>query len=104
MRIMTLLHGVMRARLCVKKIAIAGQWPQMINFSHGRVMKYKIGTKFKTRHRHPRLCKVVDILRTYNEAQELVRVRYVAVHLFGGQVVTDNDVVECTITMGLQND
>ncbi len=63
--------------------------------------KYPIGTKFKTRQKNPRLCEVIDILRTYNQANELVSIRYVAVHTFMGQKVTDRDVVETTIAMGL---
>jgi hypothetical protein len=31
-----------------------------------REAKYAIGTKFKTRHKIPRYCEVVDILKTYN--------------------------------------
>lgn len=66
-----------------------------------RQPKYPIGTQFKTRHKVPRHCEVVDILRTYNQANELISIRYVATHEFLGQTVTDSDVVETTITMGL---
>ena len=61
---------------------------------------YEIGAQFKTRGKHPRLCTVTDIFKTYNAAGELVRVRYQATHQFAGQTVTDNDVVEATIAMG----
>lgn len=61
----------------------------------------KIGTKFKTRGNAPKLCTVVDILKTYNAKGELVRTRYVATHELLGQIVTDRDVVETTIRMGL---
>lgn len=64
-------------------------------------MEYAIGTKFKTRHKQPKICTVTDILKTYNSKGELVKVRYVATHEFLGQVVTDNEVVETTIKMGL---
>ena len=64
-------------------------------------MEYPIGTKYKTRGKAPRLCEVVDILKTYNLAGELVKTRYVAVHDFMGQKVTDYDVVKTTISMGL---
>jgi len=63
--------------------------------------RFPIGTKFKTRHNNPRQCEVVDILKTYNSQGELVAIRYVAKHDFLGQTVTDSDVVETTIAMGL---
>lgn len=63
-------------------------------------VKYKIGQKFKTRGKHPRVCTVIDIHRTYNARQQLIRVRYVATHEFLGQTVTDCDVPQTTIDMG----
>lgn len=60
----------------------------------------RIGQKFKTRGKHPRICTVVDIWRTYNNAGELVRTRFVATHEVMGQTVTDYDVVAPTIQMG----
>ena len=63
--------------------------------------KFPIGTQFKTRGKHPRLCVVMDIWRTYNAVGDLVRVRYVADHEFMGQVIRDCDVCETTIAMGL---
>lgn len=62
---------------------------------------YPIGTRFKTRGKHPRLCAVVDILTTYNAAGDLVRTRYVATHDFMGRTVTDYDVPATTIAMGI---
>lgn len=66
-----------------------------------KTLNYAKGTKFKTRHKQPRLCTVVDVLKTYNSAGELVKMRYVATHDFMCQTITDSDVVEATITMGL---
>jgi len=63
--------------------------------------KFPIGTKFKTRGKHPRLCVVTDIFKTYNSAGVLVRIRYQAVHQFGGQIVTDHDVLWPIIAIGL---
>jgi hypothetical protein len=60
-----------------------------------------IGTKFKTRGKHPKICTVTDILRTYNYAGDLVQTRYVATHEFCGQLVTDRDVCLTTIKIGL---
>lgn len=64
--------------------------------------RFNIGQRFKTRHRHPRECTVIDIWRTYDSAGELVKIRYVAVHECLGQVVTDHDVTETTIAMGIE--
>lgn len=62
---------------------------------------YAIGQKYRTRGKVPRVCTVVDIFKTYNSKGELVRVRYVATHDFMGQSVTDYDVPETAIAMGL---
>lgn len=62
---------------------------------------FPIGTQFKTRGKVSRLCTVVDILKTYNNAGELVSIRYVCSHVFLGQTVLDRDVVHTTIQMGL---
>lgn len=64
--------------------------------------KFSIGTKFKTRGKTPRLCTVIDVLRTFNSANELVSIRYVATHEFLGQIVSSKDVCETTIAMGLE--
>lgn len=64
------------------------------------MQRFAIGQQFKTRGKHPRLCTVIDILRTYNSKDALVKVRYVATHETMGQIVTDHDVNETTIAMG----
>lgn len=61
---------------------------------------YPIGTQFKTRGKHPRLCTVIDILKTYNSKGEHVQTRYVATHELMGQTLIDRDVVRTTIAMG----
>ncbi len=63
--------------------------------------KFQIGQKFTTRGKAPRTCTVTDILKTYNSKGELVQIRYVATHEFMGQTVTNYDVVETSIQMGL---
>lgn len=63
--------------------------------------KYLPGTTYKTRGRQPRLCTVIDVHITYSLAGDLVRVRYVSIHEFMGQTITNNDVVQTTIDMGL---
>lgn len=62
---------------------------------------YPIGTKYRTRHKQPKECTVVDIYKTYNVAGELISTRYVTVHEVLGQRVFDYDVVRTTIDMGL---
>lgn len=69
------------------------------NFTFFHTGDFPIGTRFKTRGKHPRLCTVVDILKTYNSAGELVEVRYLTTHECLGQIVTDR-VVRTTIAMG----
>jgi hypothetical protein len=63
-------------------------------------MQNLIGVVYKTRHKHPRICTVVDKLETYNSKGALVKTRYVSEHEFLGQTVTDNDVVPTTILRG----
>ena len=65
-------------------------------------MKYPIGTQYLTRGKHPRLCTVTDIWKTYDSKGDLVRKRYVSTHDVLGQTVTDRDVVEVTIARGVQ--
>jgi hypothetical protein len=60
-----------------------------------------IGTQFKTRGRHPRLCTVTDVLSTFNSKGELVKVLFVAEHAGPfGQKVVERDVCRTTILMG----
>jgi hypothetical protein len=61
--------------------------------------KFAIGTKYTPRGKDYQAT-VVDILKTYNSAGELVRIRYVSTHTFLGQTVTDQDVIETTIARG----
>lgn len=61
----------------------------------------EIGTQFKRVGRKcPKIETVVDVLRTYNSAGELVDVKYVAEHEFMGQTVKDYSVVATTIKRG----
>jgi hypothetical protein len=62
--------------------------------------RFPIGTKFKTRGKHPREMTVIDILRTYNSEGDLVKVRYVTTHEFCGQLVHDHDICDATIALG----
>jgi hypothetical protein len=61
--------------------------------------KFKVGDKFVTRGKVKKLCTITDILKTYNSKNELVEIRYVAVHYFMGQAITDCNVPEITILM-----
>lgn len=62
--------------------------------------RYEIGHQFTMRGKAPQVCTVVDVLRTYNSAGELVKLRYVATHQFMGQTLTDSDVCDTTIARG----
>ena len=50
---------------------------------------FEIGTKFKTRGKHPRLCTIVDIYTTTNSNNEIVKIEYLATHEFMGQNIRD---------------
>lgn len=63
-------------------------------------IKYKIGQKFKPRRKRQDTCTIIDILRTYNSVDQLVKIRYVTSHEFLGQLVFDYDVLQTTIDMG----
>jgi hypothetical protein len=60
--------------------------------------RFPVGTRFIRKNRH---CTVVDVHRTYNLAGYHIRTRYVATHEFMGQLVTEYDLAECSIQMGL---
>lgn len=64
-------------------------------------MDIKIGQEFKTSGKHPRVCTVTDIHKTYNNAGELVKTSYVAVHELAGQIVTERDIPATTILRGI---
>lgn len=63
--------------------------------------RFPIGTRFMSRGKVKRECRVIDILKTYNAANELVEVRYVAAHEFCGQQVVDRHVCGANIAIGL---
>ena len=65
--------------------------------------RYPIGTKYKSRGKHPRTCTVVDQLTTTNSKGEIVNIRYVSQHEFVGQIVTDSNVCDTTIARGIIN-
>lgn len=64
--------------------------------------RFQIGQKFLSHGKHPRLCTITDVLKTFNSAGLLVRVRYVATHEFIGlNVITDYDVCDATVARGI---
>lgn len=63
--------------------------------------RFKVGDTYRTRGKHPRLCTIRNILSTYNLQGELVCIRYVADHELNGQVITDYEVCETTVLMGV---
>jgi hypothetical protein len=60
----------------------------------------EIGTEYKDRK--GRLCRVVDIYKTFNHAGELVSTSYVVEHEFMGQMVTEKNVCKVTIQRAIQ--
>lgn len=64
-------------------------------------MNYKIGTKFLSGGKAKKINTVVDIHTTLNLAGEIVNVRYVATHVFCGQIVEERDICAVTIARGL---
>jgi len=67
-------------------------------------MEYPIGTKYLSPGKRTDICTVIDVHKTYNLAGELVKIRYVSIHDFCGQTVTNRDEVATTIARGLIND
>jgi len=49
----------------------------------------------------PSECTVIDVFKTYNNKNELVKTQYCATHVFLGQIVTDYSVPTATIARGL---
>lgn len=62
-------------------------------------VRFAIGTVYTNRRGQE--CTVVDVLKTFNSAGQLVKVRYVAEHQIMGQSVSDSDVNEATIARAL---
>ncbi len=66
-----------------------------------REPKFTVGTQYKTRGKHPHICTIIDIHKTYNIAGELVKLRYVSTHELLRQTIVDSDVCETTVAMGV---
>lgn len=62
---------------------------------------YPIGTKYKTRGKHPKICTVTDFLTVTNLKGEIVKTYYESTHEFCGQTVKNHEVSKTTIAMGL---
>jgi len=61
--------------------------------------RFNIGTQYLSAGKHPKLCTVKDILKTFNAAGDLVRIRYVATHDFAGQIIAE-EVCDTTVARG----
>lgn len=67
-------------------------------------VRFKIGDQFyHVKGKTKIVATIIDIYRTYNVDHNLVKVRYVATHPFGAQVLTDYDVVDTTIARNFIN-
>ena len=62
---------------------------------------FPIGTTYTPTGKGARLCTVRDYHRTYNNAGDLVRFRYVVTRELLGQTITDSDVIHTTIARAL---
>ena len=63
--------------------------------------RFPIGTQYKTRGKFPRFCTVTDQLTVTNSKGGIVKCYYHSTHDFCGQLVTDYDVNDTTIAMGV---
>lgn len=66
--------------------------------------RFKIGQVYTSRGKHPAQCTVSDIHTTTNAKGEHVKTRYVSIHVFCGQILTEYDIPEATIARGLSNE
>lgn len=66
--------------------------------------RFPIGTQYMSGGKHPKLCTVLNIWKTYNEAGNLVQIRYLTYHEFLGQRVINHDVIDTTIARGLTDE
>jgi hypothetical protein len=73
----------------------------LVAFDDSCRQPFPIGTQYKTRGKAPKLCTVTEIFKTFNSKGELVKITYESQHSFMGQMVTERDVIETTIAMGL---
>jgi hypothetical protein len=48
-------------------------------------IEIEIGTKYKARNKRKDLCTVIDVLKTYNSKNELVKTMFLCEHEFMGQ-------------------
>ncbi len=62
---------------------------------------YPIGTQYLVGGKNKQLCTITDILKTYNNAGELVKTRYVSTHTFMGQEVKRHDDTDVTVARGI---
>lgn len=64
--------------------------------------RFTIGTVFtRKRTNSAQEYTIVDILRTYNSKDELVKIRYVGECKFLGQTITDSDITDTEIARSL---
>lgn len=73
----------------------------------GRVQRFPVGLTYESK-RFPKAkglttYKIVDVLRTFNSANDCIGIEYVVEHLFAGQLVTER-VADTTIARKLTNE
>lgn len=63
--------------------------------------RYEIGQQYIARGKRKDICTIVDIYKTYNSKNELVKIGYVTEHEFLGESIKEYDVPQATIARGL---
>lgn len=63
--------------------------------------RFPIGTQYLSRGKHPRLCTVSKQLTVTDETGEVIKRYYWATHEYMGQTVTDHDVIDTTVAIGI---
>lgn len=63
--------------------------------------RYEIGQQYIASGKRKDICTIVDIYKTYNSKNELVKIGYVTEHKFLGQTIKEYDVPQATIARGL---
>lgn len=67
----------------------------------GETNMYTIGTQYLNHGKHLKLCTIVDIYTTRNNAGAIVETRYVSIHEFCGQQVKDSTANDVTVARGI---
>lgn len=65
--------------------------------------RFAVGTQYLSRGKHPRLYTVSKQLTVTDETGEVIKRYYWATHEFLGQTITDHDVLDATVSIGISS-